>query len=124
MNYIYILQCEDNSLYTGVTKDLYHRMDAHYHGKKEGAKYTKSHKPKEIVMVWTTKEWSDACRLEYFIKTLSKSQKKEIVKNPKQLQILFRQKKEENDFCCEICNISQKYPVFLQDFLSNSISLC
>ena len=124
MNYVYILRCDDNSLYTGVTKDLYHRMDAHYHKKKEGAKYTKSHRPKEIAMVWTTKKWSDACRLEYFIKTLSKRRKEEILQTPEQLQILFCQMKEEEDFCCEICQISTKYPIILQDFLSKCANLC
>ena len=118
MNYIYILRCQDNTLYTGVTKDLHHRMDAHYYGKKEGAKYTKSHKPKEILMVWTTEDWSDACRLEYFIKSLPRKQKEEIVSNPEQLQTLFRTKKKEEQFCCKTCEILQKYPVNLQNFLS------
>lgn len=121
MNYLYMLRCEDESLYTGVTKDLYHRMDAHFHGKKEGAKYTKSHKPREIAMVWTVGEWSDACKLEYFIKTLSKEKKEEIVSRPEQLQLLFQQKKGDCDICCKICKISTKYPVILQNFLSKCV---
>lgn len=118
MNYIYILRCEDDSLYTGITKDLYHRMDAHYYGKKEGAKYTKSHKPKEILMVWTTEEWSDACRLEYFIKSLTRSKKNEIVSEPSKLQSFFCKKKNETEICCKICKKIPKYPVLLQNFLS------
>ena len=118
MNYVYILRCEDNTLYTGVTKDLYHRMDAHYYGKKEGAKYTKSHKPEEILMVWTTEQWSDACRLEYFIKSLSKRKKEEITHNPDELQTLFRNKKKEVEFCCYSCENLQKFPIKMQKFLS------
>ena len=118
MNYVYILRCEDNTLYTGVTKDLYHRMDAHYYGKKEGAKYTKSHKPEEILMVWTTEQWSDACRLEYFIKSLPKRKKEEITQNPDELQTLFRTKKKDEEFCCNICENLQKLPIKMQKFLS------
>lgn len=118
MNYVYILRCEDNTLYTGVTKDLYHRMDAHYYGKKEGAKYTKSHKPEEILMVWTTEQWSDACRLEYFIKSLPKRKKEEIAQNPDELQTLFRIKKKDEEFCCNICENLQKFPIKMQKFLS------
>ena len=118
-NYVYILRCEDNTLYTGVTKDLKNRMDAHFYGKKEGAKYTKSHKPKEILMVWTTEHWSDACRLEYFIKSLSKGKKEEVIQNPDKLQILFRSKRKEEDFCCISGEYIQKFPVDLEKFLLN-----
>lgn len=118
MNYIYILRCEDNSFYTGVTKDLYQRMEAHYYGKKEGAKYTKSHKPKEILMVWTTEQWSDACRLEFFIKSLPRPKKEEIARNPEQLQNLFRNRKKEEGVCCKSCENSQIYPINLEKYLS------
>ena len=119
MNYVYILRCEDDTLYTGVTKDLYHRMDAHFYGKKEGAKYTKSHKPKELAMVWTTEQWSDACRLEYFIKTLSRTKKEEIIQKPDELQLIFRKKKKEEEFGCKSSDILQKFPINLEKFLSN-----
>ena len=124
MNYIYILRCEDNSLYTGVTKDLYRRMDAHYYGKKEGAKYTKSHRPKEIAMVWTTEQWSDACRLEAFIKTLSKGKKEEIIQKPSMLRLLFQKKKNNEEFWCKSCKNLQIFPIEMKKFLSKCIILC
>ncbi|MBO4784943.1 MAG: GIY-YIG nuclease family protein, partial [Lachnospiraceae bacterium] len=45
--YIYILECADNTLYTGYTNDLENRLKAHNEGK--GAKYTKSRLPVKLV---------------------------------------------------------------------------
>ncbi len=41
--YVYILQCSDGSLYTGVAKDVFVRLAEHNSGK--GARYTRSRKP-------------------------------------------------------------------------------
>ena len=41
MNYVYILECEDGSYYTGWTNDLNRRFAMHCKGK--GAKYTRTH---------------------------------------------------------------------------------
>ena len=47
INYVYILECSDNTLYTGWTTDLKKRISAHNSGK--GAKYTKSRLPVKLV---------------------------------------------------------------------------
>ena len=47
MNYVYILRCSDDSLYTGWTNNLEKRIKAHSNGK--GAKYTKARLPVELV---------------------------------------------------------------------------
>ena len=47
MNYVYILKCKDDSLYTGWTNNLEKRFKAHSSGK--GAKYTKARLPVELV---------------------------------------------------------------------------
>ena len=47
MNYTYIVQCSDGTLYTGWTNDLDKRIKAHNDGK--GAKYTKPRLPVELV---------------------------------------------------------------------------
>ena len=46
-NVTYILKCSDNSLYTGWTNDIKHRLKMHNEGK--GAKYTKARRPVELV---------------------------------------------------------------------------
>ena len=82
ISYIYIIRCEDNSLYTGVTKDIPKRMSEHYYQKKQGAKYTKSRQAVELMMVWQTESWSGACKLEYYIKSLTRSKKCQLIQCP------------------------------------------
>lgn len=81
MYYIYMLRCEDNSLYTGITTDVEHRMKEHF-SKVNGAKYTYSHTAKKLECVWQTENRVLASKLEYHIKKLVKVKKEElIVKN-------------------------------------------
>ena len=47
MWYLYILECNDGSYYTGITKDIPGRIEKHNTGK--GAKYTRSHRPVKLV---------------------------------------------------------------------------
>ena len=46
-NYVYIVRCSDQTLYTGWTNQLEKRIEAHNAGK--GAKYTKARRPVELV---------------------------------------------------------------------------
>lgn len=73
MNYTYIVKCKDGSLYTGWTNNLMKRISAHNAG--QGARYTKSRRPVELVHceVFETKE--EAMRREYAIKQMTRAQK-------------------------------------------------
>lgn len=82
MAYIYMIRCTDDSLYTGITKDLGKRMQEHYYKKKHGAKYTKSRQVRSLEMVWETEEWSHAAKLEFWIKQLKKPQKEALLTHP------------------------------------------
>ena len=79
--YTYIIRCDDNSLYTGITNDIDRRMDEHFNQKKECAKYTKSHRAISLESIWSSKDKSSAAKLEYYIKTLSKKEKEDIIIN-------------------------------------------
>lgn len=83
MYYTYILRCEDNSLYTGMTNNLDKRLDEHISKNKVGAKYTKSHNVISLEIAWQCKNKSLACKLEYQIKTLNKQQKENLIKGDK-----------------------------------------
>ena len=85
MYYVYIVRCEDNSLYTGITTDLERRFSQHKGEKTGGAKYTKSHGAAKIECVFSAQNRSLASRLEYRIKTLTKDKKEHIIKNPADL---------------------------------------
>lgn len=75
--FVYILQCEDGSFYTGYTKNLNQRIKMHMNGK--GARYTKSHKPKKVVFIEKHDSRSDAIKRERSIKKKSHNEKKELI---------------------------------------------
>lgn len=73
MNYVYILRCADNSLYTGWTNNLDRRIKMHVNGK--GAKYTKSRLPVELVYFEEYEDKIEAMKREYAIKQLKRKEK-------------------------------------------------
>ena len=76
MNYTYIVQCADGTLYTGWTNCLARRMKAH----NAGAKYTRAKRPVKLVYYegFATKE--EAMSREYRIKQLTREKKLELMK--------------------------------------------
>lgn len=82
VTFIYIVECEDGSFYTGITTDVKRRMKEHYAQKEKGAKYTHSRRIKEIRMVWEAKSYSSAAKLEYAIKHLKRQDKERLMKAP------------------------------------------
>lgn len=77
MNYTYIVECRDKSLYTGWTTDLKKRIDAHNAGK--GAKYTKSRRPVKLVYSEKFETKAEAMKREYAIKHMSRSEKLKLI---------------------------------------------
>ena len=78
MNYTYIVECADGTLYTGWTTNVQKRVKAH-NEEKSGAKYTKAKIPVKLVYYegYETKE--EAMRREYAIKQLTRKQKLELI---------------------------------------------
>lgn len=70
---VYILECTDGSLYTGITNDLDQRMEAHATGK--GAKYTKGRGPFTVRYRELHDNKSAALQREAAIKALKRSAK-------------------------------------------------
>ncbi len=91
MYYIYMIRCEDNSIYTGITNDLERRMEEHFHKTKKCAKYTFRHTPTKIEKVWSCKNRVLASKLEYRIKKLSKPEKEELIKKENSLSLFFEE---------------------------------
>ena len=73
MNYTYILECNDGTLYTGWTNNLEKRIKAHNDGK--GAKYTRARLPVKLVYFEEFELAVDAQKREYQIKRLKRSEK-------------------------------------------------
>jgi putative endonuclease len=77
--YVYIIECEGGSFYTGYTKDLHCRITFHMNGK--GARYTRMHRAQKLVYVEEFPSISEAMRNEKRIKRLSHHQKLELMRN-------------------------------------------
>jgi len=74
MYYLYILQCADGTLYTGITTDLKRRVREH-NSSVLGAKYTQGRRPVKLVFSQAFHNRSLATKEESRIKALSRSEK-------------------------------------------------
>jgi putative endonuclease len=70
---VYMLECADKSLYTGITNDLDRRLAEHAAGK--GARYTKGRGPFRLVYCETCQGRAEASRRETAIKSLNRGKK-------------------------------------------------
>lgn len=73
--FVYMLQCADGSLYTGVTTDPARRLRQHNGEIAGGAKYTKHRRPVKMIWHETQPDRSGATKREYEIKKLSRADK-------------------------------------------------
>ena len=71
--FVYMLECADGSLYTGVSNDLARRVETHNAGK--GAKYTRSRLPVKLVYTETAPDRGEALKKEIKMKQLSREEK-------------------------------------------------
>lgn len=74
--HIYIVECCDGSLYTGITNDLEKRLIAHNTGK--GAKYTSARRPVKLIYSEGVANRSEASKREIAIKRLNREAKKKL----------------------------------------------
>lgn len=75
--WVYMVQCRDDTLYTGITTSLQRREKQHNAG--TGAKYTKSRRPVRLVYWERWEGKSQALKREYAIKQLSREQKLKLI---------------------------------------------
>jgi len=76
--FVYIVQCNDDTLYTGITTDISRRIDEHNNSDK-GAKYTKLRRPVSLVYLEEQENRSTASKREYFIKKLKREEKLRLI---------------------------------------------
>ena len=74
---VYILECNDGTLYTGWTNDIDKRFKAHNDGK--GAKYTKGRRPLKLVYLEELETKSEALKRENEIKKMTKDKKRQLI---------------------------------------------
>lgn len=74
---LYILECADGTLYTGITNDLDQRLQKHESG--TGAKYTKGRGPFKLAYTENLKDRSEASKREILVKNLRREEKEKLI---------------------------------------------
>jgi putative endonuclease len=74
--YLYVIECADGSLYTGIAVDVARRYAMHVAGK--GARYTRSHPPKRLLATIEYLGRSEASKAEHAVKQMSAAGKREL----------------------------------------------
>ena len=73
--YVYVVECNDKTYYTGITKDIKRRLHEH-NNTKRGSKYTRSRRPVNLICILLECDTrSEASKKEYEFKKLSRKQK-------------------------------------------------
>lgn len=75
--FLYILECDDGSFYTGITKDIDRRLKAHKDGR--GASYTRMHRPVGFLYQEKLFSRTQALVREFAVKALTRKQKEKLV---------------------------------------------
>ena len=114
--FVYIILCENDSFYTGITNDLIKRFDKHK--KRKGANYTKMHKPLKYISVWEVENINSALKIEYYIKTKSKNIK--IAYGGKERQDSIYNGLKLIDSRCEIVLIHDGARPFVSNIIINN----
>ncbi len=82
MYYLYLLECQDKTLYTGITTDLIRRVEEHNFSNR-GAKYTRARRPVRLIFSKKFRTRSKASKEEARIKKFSRDEKLLFVKKVK-----------------------------------------
>ncbi|MFM0741711.1 GIY-YIG nuclease family protein [Paraburkholderia xenovorans] len=72
--FLYLLECSDGSVYTGIATDVQARFEKHLSG--EGARYTRSRKPVQVLASFELADRSSASKAEYWVKRLPPGDKR------------------------------------------------
>jgi putative endonuclease len=74
--FVYLIECSDGSIYTGIATDVQKRYEKHVSGK--GARYTRSRPPRRLLCTLPAENRSAASKEEYRIKQLTAAQKRQL----------------------------------------------
>jgi putative endonuclease len=77
--YVYIVECSDGTLYTGISNNIDRRIKEHNKG--IGSKYTKGRRPVTLLARWDCADKSHASKMEYRIKGLTREDKLRLIIN-------------------------------------------
>lgn len=72
--FLYLIECNDDSIYTGIAIDVAARYAQHERG--TGARYTRSRRPRRLLASFELPDRASASKAEYRVKRLSAAQKR------------------------------------------------
>ena len=78
MYYVYLIECKDKTIYTGITTDVKRRFSEHSSGK--GGAYTRAKKVKKVLYTEKYKNRSEASKREFEIKSWTRQKKLSLIK--------------------------------------------
>ena len=78
--YVYVVECSDGSLYTGISTDVNTRV-RHHNTSTRGAKYTRSRRPVKLATSFPAGTHSAALKQEAAFKKLSRKRKLQFIKD-------------------------------------------
>ncbi|KAA0089969.1 GIY-YIG nuclease family protein [Trinickia soli] len=82
--FLYLIECADGSVYTGIATDVQARYDKHAAGK--GARYTRARKPVALLASFELADRSSALRAEYRVKQLCAADKRALAAGERTLE--------------------------------------
>ena len=88
--YVYMVRCADDSLYTGMAKDIGKRLKEHLARGSECAKYTRSRPVTALEALWQVPDGHTARSLEWHIKRLTREQKLKLIRQPETVTTLAK----------------------------------
>lgn len=78
--FVYMVECADGTLYTGITTNLERRMEEHNHGGKLAARYTRSRTPVQLVYSEVHPDRATASKREAVLKRLPRAHKLRLIR--------------------------------------------
>jgi putative endonuclease len=91
--FLYLLECSDGSVYTGIAIDVQARFDKHLSG--AGARYTRSRKPVQVLASFELADRSSASRAEYWVKRLLPAEKRALAAGLRTLESVLPEPEPE-----------------------------
>ncbi|CAB3755004.1 GIY-YIG nuclease family protein [Paraburkholderia solisilvae] len=82
--FLYLIECDDGSVYTGIAVDVAARFDKHLSG--TGARYTRSRKPLRVLASFELADRASASRAEYWVKRLPPAGKRALAAGARSLE--------------------------------------
>lgn len=76
-HYVYMVRCKNGALYTGYARNVEQRVTLHNAGR--GGRYTRAHRPVELMASWRCGTKREALQLEYRIKQLPRDKKLKLI---------------------------------------------